>query len=156
MDIVRRRTLVPPSTPKLTFLDFDVIANADISHEKSHGKRQIRIVWLWIPTEKIQELYSALKEINSKESPFSSRSTSKRPSTALAVVEEERSVERTLRSQTSVSNESDLTRSRRSSRASTDKTKKGSDFIALLEGSRWKTLHLETKEDEAWNIGVKV
>jgi hypothetical protein len=153
--IERRKTLVPQSTPKLTFLDFDVIANAHLSN--SGPKRQIRIVWLWVPTEKIHELYSALKEINAKESPFSSQHTSKRPSSALAaVMEEEQSIAKTLRSQTSISNESDLGRSRRSSHASTDKTKKGSDFLGLLEGTRWKTLHLEAKEDDAWKIGIKV
>uniref|UniRef100_A0AC34FGY7 Sin1 middle CRIM domain-containing protein n=1 Tax=Panagrolaimus sp. ES5 TaxID=591445 RepID=A0AC34FGY7_9BILA len=157
MNIERRKTLVPQSTPKLTFLDFDVIANAHLSNSGPH-KRQIRIIWLWVPTEKIHELYSALKDINAKESPFSSQHNSKRPSSALAAVveEEHRSVARTLRSQTSISNESDLGRSRRSSRASTDKTKKGNDFIGLLDGARWKTLHLEAREEDAWNIGVKL
>ncbi|KAE9553420.1 hypothetical protein FO519_003379 [Halicephalobus sp. NKZ332] len=134
MNIERRRNLMAQAAPKLTFLDYDTIADVYRGSDKLHGKRQIKIIWIWIPTEKMNVFYSTLKEVNLKSFPESRSSVS---SSQVNTNREERhdSLE---------------------SSNSTETSAKKSDINALLEGTRWKTLTLETKEDDAWNIVNKL
>uniref|UniRef100_A0AC34RR59 Stress-activated map kinase-interacting protein 1 n=2 Tax=Panagrolaimus sp. JU765 TaxID=591449 RepID=A0AC34RR59_9BILA len=134
VNIERRRTLVSHSTPKLTYLDFDAIANVTLSTERaSHNRRHIKITWIWIPTEKMSEFYSLVKEMNHK---ISSGSFPSSKSSSVYTMNHDIKDER--------------------ANSDSQSPIKKSDKISLLEKTKWKTLTLETKEDDAWNIVTKL
>lgn len=122
------------SAPKLTFLDYDTIASVYFGNDKIHGKRQIKIIWIWIPTEKMNEFYAILKDVNLKPFPESRSSVSSTPGPSNRE-QRQNSIESTT---------------------SGENSNKKSQINTLLEGTRWKTLNLEAKEDDAWSIVAKV
>ena len=122
------------SAPKLTHLEYDIIASAYLGGDKVHAKRQIKILWIWVPAGRMNEFYELLKEINSKSFPGSRSSVSSTPGPS--------NKDRRQNSLGSIN----------SAEASTKK----SHISTVLERAEWKTLTLETNSDDAWQIVDKV
>uniref|UniRef100_A0A7E4V7F4 Target of rapamycin complex 2 subunit MAPKAP1 n=1 Tax=Panagrellus redivivus TaxID=6233 RepID=A0A7E4V7F4_PANRE len=146
---VVRRNIVPQSSPKLTFLEFEVIASCSLSLDHSKGCRQVRITYLSIGNEYYKRAYDIIKLLDAQ-GPPNGVTTGR---TSLCSIRE--GEDSLFRRKTDASTDTDESFGRRTPFHAPSKST-NADLNMVYAHSKWKTLCVEAGEADSWEIVSKI